>query len=145
MPSMERVRIPEALFQEKQDRRIYIRTRDVYMHGAAEGCPGCRAALIGDTSRNHTEECRDRMTPLIEAQDEARAERVRQRLSKELEDEEEADAEEEGDMPKTENMDQGTSSGSKEEQGRDDMAAEQEERPKRKTWEEEALERSNRE
>ena len=68
---------------------MYIRVRDVYMHGATEGCPGCKAALVGDASRNHTEECRERMTPLIEAQDEERAAKVRERLFKETQEEEE--------------------------------------------------------
>ena len=65
VPPLERADPPVAREQEKHARRLYIRVKDVHDYGATEGCPGCAAAVKGEASRNHTEECRDRLTELI--------------------------------------------------------------------------------
>ena len=83
VPPMERVAPPVATEHEKQTRRLYIRVRDVYDYGVTEGCPGCVAAIKGEASKNHTEECRVRMTEIIEQQDELRVRRAHERANKE--------------------------------------------------------------
>ena len=48
--------------EEAKPKRVYIKKEDVVEHGATAGCPGCRAARLGQTAQGHTEECRRRIT-----------------------------------------------------------------------------------
>ena len=76
---------------EEVIRRIYIRKQDLAKYGTTERCPGCRAYLRGGESKNHTEECRARITEAIknDEQDKSRWERhdmrINERLMKKME------------------------------------------------------------
>ena len=53
-----------------------IRNVDLLMHGYTEGCPGCNAARVDGSSRNHSEICRERQTNLIALSSEGRQQRA---------------------------------------------------------------------
>ena len=53
--------MPRVEKKEVARRRVQIGMQDVLRAGATPGCPGCRSALRGGESRNHTEECRARI------------------------------------------------------------------------------------
>ena len=53
---------PRREQEEARPKRVYIKKEDIVEHGATAGCPGCRAARLGQTAQGHTEECRRRMT-----------------------------------------------------------------------------------
>lgn len=42
-------------------RRVRLNPSDFKTHGFTPNCPGCKSILIGDTPRNHTDQCRERM------------------------------------------------------------------------------------
>ena len=42
-------------------RRVRLNPSDFKVHGSTPNCPGCRAILIGEAPRNHTDQCSERM------------------------------------------------------------------------------------
>ena len=46
--------------EEAKPRRVFIKRDDVVEHGATAGCPGCRAARLGQTAQGHMSEEDDR-------------------------------------------------------------------------------------
>ena len=46
----------------REARKMKILRTDIMEHGATDGCPGCRATLAGERSRNHTDACRKRFS-----------------------------------------------------------------------------------
>ena len=73
--------IPETSDDAPTARRFYIKRKDVIQYGATPGCRGCEAALRGEeVSRNHTEECRDRITGEIEKAEAERTRKVKERI-----------------------------------------------------------------
>ena len=55
---------PEPIWEEKVN-RAYIMKSDIVKYGATKGCPGCRAAVLGERARTHSEQCRARMEQLM--------------------------------------------------------------------------------
>ena len=63
---------------------MYIKQNDVRLFGAIASCPGCRAVLRGGENRGHTEECRDRLTKIMEEKKDARAFRANERIDQRI-------------------------------------------------------------
>ena len=76
---------PEAEVREVPVRRMYIQRKDVEKYGATEGCEGCKAAVRGGESRNHTEECRKRIEKAMRDAKDIKWERTNSKLAKKIE------------------------------------------------------------
>ena len=84
--------MPEPTVNRKQPRRVYITKRDVLQYGPTPGCKGCQAAMRGEeTSVNHSEECRERLTRLLEDAELTKAVKAKARVQEKHEDDIEMD------------------------------------------------------
>ena len=76
---------PVAEENEETIRRLYIRKRDVQKYGFTPGCEGCTAVSRGGVSRNHTEECRNRIEKAMKEEgDGNRAQQAEDRANRKL-------------------------------------------------------------
>lgn len=77
-------RFEEPGEDDPQIRRRKIYRKDVKRYKSYPGCPGCQAALRGETARNHTEECRKRLGKAIEENEKERYAKEMERLNKRI-------------------------------------------------------------